>query len=326
MIRSRVFLLLLVLFASPLFAEVNRDVLLTEDGTLFSVESQPDSTLVLTIQQGEKSVTKPVPTSLLGGKHFQPSLAYDPSTRTLFLFWELQPNRMGSSLLVCSYRNDQWSPTRTIEGGGFQYPRNLRIAVTTATTSGDRTENRFLLHLIWWEENSDGEFARYTSLATRNGVVDQSLPAMNLVDLLGNATVGSPSTASITLDREFLRHPAIFENPSHDSVDVVFADFDATTMHRMTLKPVIQNGVLVPPIGVTKRQIGLPLLPTMDGSLTFLSSSSSESLAVYFAVGDSMSYMLYKNSTWTPVQKLTISEELPLGTGIQALKRLLSTH
>src|SRR5205807_10540713 len=130
-------ILALVLAPAALFAQVaDRDVLLTPDGTLYTIESKSavegdsNRSLQLTIAQGNKStVTTTIPESLTG-TNWRPALTYESDSKAVFVFWIGQVNGMSSRLLFTSYRDGKWSPAVSIDDQQYTYRYNLRIAIT----------------------------------------------------------------------------------------------------------------------------------------------------------------------------------------------------
>ena len=101
-----------------------RDMLLTRDGIVYSVEvverdSQidiPGQHLRVTVQQGEDRTSVVVPGTEAGGIHGQPALAYDEDSRTLFVFWQEQLSRgLASRLLFASFRDGACAIVQSIQ-------------------------------------------------------------------------------------------------------------------------------------------------------------------------------------------------------------------
>jgi len=322
---------------SPLWAAAGRDDLLTESGTLYTVESLPftdqDSIpgtgLRFTIHDEDGgSRSSWVPTTLDGGSHFQPSLGFDATTETLFLFWQQQPNRMSSKLLVAAYRDGAWSAAITIQDSIFSYPTKLRIAVTNyvldQSAAGILRRRATIFHLVWWEENTHGEFAKYSLLSLVDGVLYPG-QSYNLVDFLGDQA-GSPLTIAPDFDRNFFRNPEIFQNPDQESVDVIFADLATNRVHEVSIRTRRENGVLRPPEGVRRRQIALPRVMSTVGenaSLMVRGGTFEKRIAYHDVTGNQLRYMIYDGNTWSDLKSLTISEGLSLETGLDALEKLL---
>src|SRR5688572_26203319 len=93
--------LLLALLIVPVAATAAEDgwMLLTAEGTLYTVErawprdypgvaAQSNSFLLLNERRGDQIVRYIVPGTLAAGVHTNPTLAYDSESKTVFLFWQ----------------------------------------------------------------------------------------------------------------------------------------------------------------------------------------------------------------------------------------------
>lgn len=333
--------LLLVLLPTLSFAAGDRDDILTEQGVLFTVESltpkqqrtgttSDAKVLRLTIHNGEEIEETFVPASLSGGSHSEPSLAYDESTRTLYVFWQKQPNRMSSELLVSGFRDGVWSEPLTIENSIFSFATNLRIGVTryvsTRTETGSSKTPATIFHVVWWEENPYGEFARYSLITLADGVLYAG-QALNLIDFVPSRNT-LPIQLNPDFDRQFFRQPAVFEQIDRETVDILFADWDTSRLHRVSVKPVVGNGVLHVPDGVWKGEIPAPRqIAVVENHITFVPPApGSGSLAFYYANEKTMRYMIYQDGSWGELKSISLNEGLTLQTGVDALKKFLKTE
>lgn len=336
--KKTLFTLLLVLVPVLAFAGGDRDDILTEQGILYTVEavdppslragsSSGSKVLRLTVHEGGKSEESFVPSSMRGGSHSQPSLAYDNPTQTLYVFWQKQPSRMSSELLVAAFRSGVWSEPLTIENSIFSYATNLRIGVTryvsVRTPSGAFRNQTTIFHVVWWEENPYGEFARYSLITLSEGTLSAG-QARNLIDFVPQRNT-VPIQLTPDFDRRFFRQPAVFEQPDRETVDILFADWDTNRLHRVNIKPVVGNGVLHVPDGVWKGEIVPPRhMVSIDNLVTFIPPApGSASLAFYYSNEKAMSYMIFQNGYWGELKSLALNEGLPLQTGVDALKKLL---
>lgn len=335
---------LLIAFALTLlplaaFGQVDRDVLLTSDGTLFTVESlfaTPDAKvsstryLTLTVQDGDKTKTEIVPASANGGSHVEPSLAYDSDTNTLFLFWEAgRAGALATDLAFTWYRDGKWGNLTTLDGADWELRSNLRVAVTRKTQTNGQdgmatTIPEITVHAVWWQMGRTSSWARYAMITFDHGDV--------MVDAVQNLTdfVGKPATATL-LDspskREVLTHPSIFEASNHETVDVVFGDPRTDKLHRVTLRPVDQGFKIRVPIG---RSHELPT-PTAtiaaDTQVTAIGSANgSDDMAYYFSTPESVKYMLYKDGKWTSLRTIALNEKLSGDAAVSALQRLVRSE
>jgi hypothetical protein len=330
---------LLVLPAIAFAQSADRDMLLTSGGTLYTLDSvfaqdypnvQTASWrfLILTTQKGAAApTTSIVPESLLPGVHMMPALAYDSDSDTLFVFWEKAPdNGISSDLAFCSYQNGTWSPATSIDVADLHVRHNLRIGVTKTYEGRDKDGNTVLLpgltvHAVWWDDSGSSESAGYAMLTIEKGVVTgiQIRSLMKLVD-----TTPTPFPVAADFSREILRHPALFESPAHDTVDIVFGDFTTNGFHRLTLKPVL-DGRLRVPVGVRNKDFGPPLNfnSTSTGRISAI-SPDRDHLLFYFGTKTAINYFLFKESAWSPENSIAISDKLSAESAVDVIRRMLS--
>lgn len=332
-------LLIVVLMLLPLAAwadPVDRDILLTQDGTVYTIESASaqdvpslftpsQRILMMTVQKGTTTTTIAVPASLNGGWHANPALAYDSDSNTIFIFWEAARNNgLASDLLVCSYQNGKWGFATALDSIDWDLRENLHIAITKKTEqmAADGTKTSIpevTVHAVWWQQSGHGEWARYAMLTMDKGNVS-SIQIQNLSDFLARAE----NPAANPTDNEILRHPVILESAAHDSVDVVFGDVAANTMHRLTLKPVA-NGRLRIPIGVREGSVHAPIANVVS-STNVSAFASNDSLAFYFTTGQAMNYLLYKDGEWSPMRSIALNDKITRDTAVEALRRMASSQ
>lgn len=338
MIKKVLILIAFVLLPTAAFAAdtLDRDFLLTADGTLYTVESvtadsvnlhtESQRILTLTVQEGTTSTTLVVPATLEGGFNVSPSLAFDSQTKTLFLFWQTTRNGfLTSDLLVCSYHNGVWGVPTAIDSVSWAVRDNLHIALTrrTTTTSADgstTTIPEITVHAVWWQENSSDEWARYAMLTTENGNVS-SIQIKAVSDFLSkpDAAVSDPTQSDV------LRHPVILESGAHDTVDVIYGDVQSGKMHRVTIKP-IANGRLRIPVGVRDGALPTPVANIDAASRVSAIPSSGDSLALYFAGTDSVNYMTFKNGAWAPAHSIALGPKLTFDAAVEAIRRMVNAE
>src|SRR5438270_6708960 len=255
---KRLLILLVALVPLAAFADTaDHDIVLTDDGTLYTVESTfakdvaglktaSERVLTLTVQHGSDAPTTTViPATTNGGWHVYPALAYDAPTKTLFIFWEAAFSTFQNTELdFCSYHDGTFNAAASLDSAHWAARENLRIAITrtsqqlnddgTTTTVPETT-----VHAVWWEDNGGAEWARYAMIT-----VDQGAAAAIHVQDLGQFVngAGSAPTPSADASRELLRHPSVTETRTHDSVDVVFGDTNFVTLRRVNIHPTIQGG------------------------------------------------------------------------------------
>lgn len=339
-------LLILALSLVPLAAfaaGVDRDIVLADDGTLYSVESQfakdvpglktaSERVLVLTIQNGGNTSTSVIPATLNGGWHVYPAVAYDSQSKTLFVFWESARNNFNNTdLLVAAYQNGTWDNATSLDSAHLAGRQNLRIALTHSTEqkAADGTVTQvpeITVHAVWWEDNGAAEWARYAMITVDKGAVT----AIDVEDLsaFANASAGDAQQPSPDIARELLRHPAIVETRTHDSVDVLFGDMNAATLRRTNIHASIQGGRIRVPVGR-----GGTLLPAPIAAVATSTPASAilsgDSVAFYYDDAHSantIDYLTFRNGAWSPMRTLVLSDKLSHDAAVSALQRLITAQ
>jgi hypothetical protein len=314
---------------------MDRDVLLTTDGTLYTVDSyfttaedtQIQSTryLTLTTQKDGQSKSETIPATLIGGSHVEPALAYDGDSKTLFVFWE-NARVLSSDLLFTTYQNGVWGKVTSLDPVDWDLRRGLRIALTRKTQDTAKDGSKILVpeitvHAVWWEQGRETEWARYAMITLDHGDAAQ-ITVQNLSKFLSHVD----PVLDTPVDREILRHPAVFESPTHDTVDVVFGDTRSDKMHRVTLQPVAEGGRIRIPVG-KDRTVPTPTatitsVPTTVGAI----STNGDNIAYYFATENSVKYLLYANGAWSDLRTMSLSDRLTSDAAVNALRRMLSSE
>jgi hypothetical protein len=342
----RLSLVLLTLFV-PLWLHagevLDRDVLLTPDGTLYTVQTEwardhseittsSPTVILLTVQQDGKSTTTVLPDSLNGGIAGAPVLAYDADSDSLFVFWQRMQNAFSSDMMLCAYQHGRWGDPTAIDSAGLHIRGNLRISVTQkfeqAQADGSTgLSSGLTVHAIWWDETGSGQFARYAMVTIENGAVT-GIDTRNLLDFVPPEQQNAYAVDA-TFNRELLRHPAVFESSTHSSVDVVFADWANNAFHRVTLKPVA-NGRLRVPVGSRSGGFGPPrnFVSDINGRVTILPNASSEKLVFYFPGKDSsVNYMIEGSGSWSTLKSISMSDNPTASAAVvDALRRMISSQ
>lgn len=329
---------ILLLAATAAFAQ-NRDVLLTPDGTLYTIDvtSSEDSTLgrslylKLTTRQGS-DVTETVVPESKSGMNLRPALAYDADSATLFVFWLRQaPNSLSNELNLASYHDGQWQPAVAIDSRSWmlQVRLNLRIAVTHRIAQQQKDGSfsdapALLVHAAWWEDNStDGEAARYALIAIDKGVISTVEPHA-LSDFI------TPATANAVDDKfnkDFLRHPTIIESPASNSVDVIFGDVHTNTLNRATLKPIGDARIHIPIGNRGGHPIGVPKALSADwsGHATTLDGRDGQMMFVN-TTANAVSYITYTNGTWSTLKTIATDDKFTSDAAMAAVAKMLASE
>ena len=332
----------LILASAAASAQVaDRDVLLTSDGTLYSVDVETPSAsswntpatkfLTVTVQQGKTTSHTAVPESLNSGVNWRPALAYDGDSKTLFVFWLRRPvDSISSELNLASYHDGKWQPAVTIDrdASNIHSRSNLRIAITrhVAQLQKDGTTAdvpALLVHAVWWEENSSGEEARYSLISIEKGAI-ASTETYSLRDLV---QPGEAQGVEESFNRDMLRHPALVDGPTANSIDVIFGDTTTNAFNRTTLRP-ISDGRLHIPVG---NRGGHPFpapkalsadwsghvstLVGHDGRLVFANTSA-----------DAVSYVMFADGKWSSLQTLAVNEKFSADAALAAVAKMVNAE
>jgi hypothetical protein len=336
-------LIALALFALPALAlaqAVDRDTLLTPDGTLYTIESvtaagtdamsPPSQYLLLTTQQQGHSTELQVPGSLTGGLQSSPALAFDADSGSLFIFWEhaLQNRDKSTSLLFTSFQNGTFGATTEFDPANHRIRHNLRIGVTHKTQDLDKPGQPYYaelnVHAIW-EEEIAGEWARYAMLTIEKGDVT-SIVVHDALDLNDPKQSNDVYPVGKNFNWDILKHPEVFESSAHDSVDLVYGDLATNAFHRITVKPVVNLRIRIP-IGVRDERFGPPT--TMRGesmTSTVGALSSNHGLVFYSVLSGTLNYALYKDGSWTDVRSIALSDKVTADVAVNALNRLMASN
>lgn len=324
-----------VVLAAPV---VDRDVLLTADGVVYTIEMQnndgsaaADITefLRLSVQRGSQTTTSVVPESLKAGLSRRPTLAFDAQSNTLFVFWLRMPNAMSSELLVSAYHDGKWSPAVSIDNKAYTLRDNLQIAVRhqVAELQADgsyKDRAGLVIHTVWWEQTGDGELARYALVGIDSGRVS----TVELHDLNEFITATDSATVDSQFNNDLLKHSAIIDTMSADSVDIVFGDLHTHTLSRITLRPIADSRIHIP-IGRGGRafQMGAPQTFSAEwsGKVSAVVPGHDDGTLLMYNVNDAaVSFLLYENGKWATVKTVPLNEKLSSDAAIAALKRMLN--
>ena len=338
--KRLVLALIFAIVPVALFAQVaDRDVLVTPDGTLYMIESTDNdgsrpaavqSYLTLTIQRGNDRTTTTVPESLGGGMHWRPALTYDADSKTLFVFWLKMPNPYASELLLASYNEGHWQPAVSIDNQPYHLRFNLRVAVTTRiaqlqNTGGYADVPALLVHAVWWEETGYGEAARYGLFSVDKGKIS-FVELHDLSEFTGNVPL-FPTEVDPKFNAEILKHPALIDNGSANSVDVIFGDKNYAVFNRVTLKPIADSRIHIP-VGARPGgpRIAAPYAFTdpWTGRISTITSPRSANILLYNTSKDSVSYVMFSSGSWSSVKTLALSEKLSAEAAVSALSRMMS--
>lgn len=343
MIRKLLFIALSAFLLAGSAMATDHNVVLSADGTLYRAEAvdnskrQIDSSskrvIRLDVVTGGESTSLYVPATLEGNAvHSNPSLAYHEDSATLFVFWQKAPNPMSSELLFCSYSNGVWSAPTSFSKAAYNYRTALKIALTSyylqynGVTKPATLEKGLSIHAIWWEITGYGEEAHYALLTLENGGVT-GIETHRLLDLTAGKGDPTPFPLPADYDRSLFREPAMFTSPSHDAVDVFFANWETNRFNKVTIRPIKSEGVIRIPGGVWGGELRPPVQPVHpeDGAKIAVSGGTTTgNVAIYTVGAEKLEFVLYKNGEWTDVKSIG-GDAATLDAAAEALDRLVNS-
>jgi hypothetical protein len=338
-----------VLLLLPLFASAREiEPVLAPDGALYSVHARQASEtpdvetaaaqyLVLETRRGTDIHTQIIPATNTKGAHGSAAMAYDPQSKTLFVFW-LHATGMTSSELVFASVDAEgvWSEP-TAFGMPYNGRENLRIAVTNNVY--DKAEDKVVpglsVHAVWWEFDSqrvDGRWsAQYAVFAIENGKV-ADIDFLDLSSLVRDETTGTVAAASQTStladvpSGSVLRHPQLFAASTQDSVYVLFGDVPTDKLYQARISPIKANGRLRVPVGRRGNKPGLPgpRVHSGAGSTTGSIFGDEDRIAFYVRDGEKLRYSILRNDTWSDPQTIELDSRITSAAAVDAIRRLLN--
>lgn len=341
--------LVLVLTAAGAGAQLRvSDVLLTDEGTLFTIdnigtqefeqatetdlETTSINVLRLRIQRGEELDTIIVPGSLIGGTHVEPSLAWDDADGRLYIFWQRIPGIGASEMLFASYKDGSWSDVSVFDSGIWRIRFNLKVTITRLAErrlEDGSVELRpaLIAHAIWWEQLGQRESARYAMLELEQGAV-RSIQIRELTDFVTSYTP-EPYILAEEFDRSVFRTPFLFDSPNGDSIDVLFANWYTNRYQLVTIKPVEdeKNGVLHIPTGVTAGEFGPTPVRIRDANANLVAirpNPSTGTIVVYAKSGDMLDWSALRRGQWSPSTALKLNDAITLDVALEGLRRAAS--
>ena len=335
--KRLVLIVALVLLATAAFADaLDRDMLITADGTVYSVVSEPaengvNASLALTVQtSGGETIHSVLPDSVDNGINGRPTLAYDEESKTLFVMWMRLPNATSSELLVAAYQKETWQSAISID-----YKQAVRYNFSVGITRRVRQVQRdgafadgpaLILHAAWWEQGSGSEGPRYAVVGLGGGTVSQP-DIHDLTDFVARDDTPVVVVEG-TFNRDFLRHVAILNGPTPDAVDVLFADPRTNNFYRATLRPIADARVRIPVGAAPTPRLGGPKANSADwsGRTTTITSHDGKTIILASIGEEKVSYVKLHDGEWSAVQQINLTGSVTAEAAMGALARMAASE
>jgi hypothetical protein len=180
----------------------------------------------------------------------------------------------------------------------------------------------------------DSETARYAMLPVDQGHIIFTDPKEQIHDLNDFAAMQNPGyEMPATFNAELLRHPALVDSAALDSVDAIFGDVKTKSFNRTTLHPIISEGRLRIPVGISKdaprpTRFSPPgnFSSDWNGRVDALANGrvSSDRLVLYNVTESAVNYLVYSDGKWSSLTSLPLNDRLSVDATVTALSRMIS--
>jgi hypothetical protein len=193
-----------------------------------------------------------------------------------------------------------------------------------------------VVHAVWWEITGEGEAARYAMLPVDRGRILLTEPYEQIHDL--NEFVPAQLATydvSENFNHDVLRHPAFLESSSPNSVDVLFADAKTNSFNRTTLRPIMADGRLRIPVGISKGG-GRParfappadFTASLNGRVDTVATEhgNSDRVAMYNVDEKVVTYIVFSEGKWSRLNSLPLHEKFTADAAITAIGRMVTTN
>lgn len=198
-----------------------------------------DPFLVLHIEHPNGTAERiPVPATQGRGVESSPYLIYENASRTLFFTWEERLNYIHSLIHLVGFRDGEWTESIEVSEGSFGFKGAPRLAATQdayvvgLAEGGTQVISRTVLHVVWVEERSEGQFVAYAPVTLLDGAYLGQRRIFNLSSMVA---------ASEPLATDLWQSPAPIAAPAADdhSVNVAFIHPDSGRLAsvRITMLP-----------------------------------------------------------------------------------------
>lgn len=328
-----------ITLSMPLLAVDAHRAALTEDGIFYTVDvvtvdedAIPLHTVLwLSEQKGDDIASVFVPGSEKLGRHFEPSVAWDEASSTLFIFWVYMPSITSTEILFTSYRDGEWSDIVSIDHDTFHYRKNLRLTTTRYHWEHDETGSDVrvagtAVHVVWWDQW--GETAEYALVSFDGGEV-RSIERFSLPELIDREG-HERSVLAPEFGRSFFETPTITAHPGSDGVEVIFGDVELDALHKIDIIPIRADGVLTIPTGLRGTE---PIRPSPDfanitsGDVDILSGGTgSGQIAAVWSDEGRVTFSRYAGGSWSAPKTVLLNERLSYDHVLQGLRKLLGRH
>ena len=277
--------------------------LLTPSGVRYAIEPKGESPQVeIARAEGVKRARLVVPSTQDVLPEFEPQIALDSATNTLFVIWSREAAQGAEIRYAMLNERGEWSTPRLIAAGSDSY-RGLQFVLTHPV--GEETTT--LLHAAWWSFDGSLTTAEYALFAFENG----KFVSGDVQDLESLAAVQFDVETAEFEDTGRPLHPALALERNGDSVDVVFGSTTSTAVTRFNVsaRKVAPNVRIWKPVGRTAGRTQRANLTSGDPSSPVYGFIRKGNVALYTISEDFRFVILRKDGSWSPIREVRLDDD-----------------
>jgi hypothetical protein len=247
-------------------------------------------------------------------EHLQ--VAYDEEATALVVLWQ-ESFSIHRSLQLAVYRNGGWTTSPLLPGGAFSSPRNPQMLLSHPVQSEEDAEGsvttraRSVLHVLWWEEGTEG--ARYAPAFLDEPLDGQDLTTYSLADAAQQS--GPPATDPA--EGAYL-YPSIHADGRSAAVLASFSDLAHS---RQVILRIAMPESLGRTGGAGWQRRRMPIYGVHSGG-PMAPGAPSGNVAVETVVGagyrptmlwrdgDNVRYTRFDGTTWSEVKSIPVTEAM----------------
>ncbi|HVE71837.1 MAG TPA: hypothetical protein VNI54_10745 [Thermoanaerobaculia bacterium] len=307
---KRLWLAIVLLLAAGTAGAAQVETALAEDNLMWSIDSAwAGRSLILTLSIDDDVQYVMVPTTSDEAIDAQPRIAWDATSRTLFVLWRREGANGDEIRLARRYASGRWAPPIVVADGANAKRAGMQFVVTHA-----KEEPTTLVHVAWWTlgEKPVAEYA----LAAFNGAELLSTSVDRLEDLA--AVLAS---AADDEDTGKAAHPPLAMVRSGEGVDVAFGAPRTTAITRVQVDPrkIGPNARIWRPSGKSGRRT--PGAQLVSATSTPVQSFIVGGNVVLYTPESRFRYVILEDARWTPVRMLATDAKVTSDDLVRELRR-----
>lgn len=279
-------IVLALLLAAPVAARSKRDASIDSEGKLFYIHEGTYGELVPgegladpanpalaleVVYPDQTSERYLVPDTESEDVEDSASILYEDQSGTLFVLWQTKMNVIHSRLNLIGFRAGEWTAPIEISGKPFGWKSAPQLAVTRDTfrteepNGSQRTWQRTVVHLLWWETAGTGDLLVFYSPVV---LLDGAYSGWNPVYRLDELTPGEGTAPPPSLNLSLAQHPRIESGRNSQTAVIGFVDPATGELNTYTVEVLAgEFGFLADKVRHQISEIGRDLLPEQPVAL-----------------------------------------------------------